>query len=710
MFTPAVVAATSTTLTTAANPAPFQETNLTATVSTASGTPTGTVTFYDGSTEIGSAPVGAGGKASLYVDTLLPGTHSLTATYGGDAADAPSTSAALSQQVGKAFPYLTSITRTAQPVAGGVRFTFTTNVGLVVFDVSPPPPTGTVIFYNGSTQIGSAPVSNRQATLTVTLPGPGGEQVTAVYSGDSNYSSATSPAPPTALANPGTSTAVTTSANPASPAYGTQFVATVQTVTPITQSPYRPLTGAVSFYDGTTLLGSSNLVNSQATFNAASLAPGSHAITAVYGGDTSYDPSTSAVLSQGVTPVQTLAAVSVSTGSTAYGVPIMLSASLTHSLTGQNLGAPTGTITFYDGSTALDTETVNSPGIVSFSTSSLPAGSHAITAVYSGDPNYAKSTSAVSPVIVTPVATSLALSAPTGAVAAGQAVTLSAIVTPNPAVAQPPTGSVAFYYGTTLLGSAPLTGNTAVLTVSNMPAGSGGLAFSATYQGDGNFTASSSTSAQVISGPPSTLFLNQLYLDLLGRPVDAGGLAYWSGRLSLGVSRYTVALAIESSREFAVTTLANLSQSLSGQAPTAAMTNQAIALQASNQANPVALEAIVLNSLGFFQARAGVTPLGFVTAVSRAVTGLPPDPTMLPSLLALASQGKRSAVVSAVLSSASGLSAQVVNDYNRYLGRAPQAGDVAYFVAQLQSQVSPSVVIAQFVSSPEYYNKATLVA
>ena len=44
-----------------------------------------------------------------------------------------------------------------------------------------------------------------------------------------------------------------------------------------------------------------------------------------------------------------------------------------------------GTVTFMDGSTFLDTETVNENGVASFTTSSLPAGSLAITATYSGN-------------------------------------------------------------------------------------------------------------------------------------------------------------------------------------------------------------------------------------------------------------------------------------------------------------------------------------
>lgn len=56
---------------------------LTAAVSAASGTPTGTVTFLEGRTVLGVATVGGGG-ASISVSTLGVGSHTITASYGGD--------------------------------------------------------------------------------------------------------------------------------------------------------------------------------------------------------------------------------------------------------------------------------------------------------------------------------------------------------------------------------------------------------------------------------------------------------------------------------------------------------------------------------------------------------------------------------------------------------------------------------------------------
>ena len=85
---PATMTSTTTHLTSSLNPAPTgQSVTFSASVASVGGsTPTGTVTFTDGSATLGSATLGAGGTATLKTSALTPGTHSITATYGGDAA------------------------------------------------------------------------------------------------------------------------------------------------------------------------------------------------------------------------------------------------------------------------------------------------------------------------------------------------------------------------------------------------------------------------------------------------------------------------------------------------------------------------------------------------------------------------------------------------------------------------------------------------
>ena len=87
---------TTTTLNAAPNPSvPGQVVTCTATVTSASGTPTGTVTFRDGTTILGTGTLNGAGQASFTTGGLSLGTHAMTAEYGGSANFAPSASSAV---------------------------------------------------------------------------------------------------------------------------------------------------------------------------------------------------------------------------------------------------------------------------------------------------------------------------------------------------------------------------------------------------------------------------------------------------------------------------------------------------------------------------------------------------------------------------------------------------------------------------------------
>jgi streptogramin lyase len=96
---------TTTSLASSANPSVLgQGVTLTATVTANTpepNTPTGTVSFKDGSSVLGTGTLNGSGQATLTVSNLVVGAHTITATYGGDSNFVTSTSTPLSQQVGK---------------------------------------------------------------------------------------------------------------------------------------------------------------------------------------------------------------------------------------------------------------------------------------------------------------------------------------------------------------------------------------------------------------------------------------------------------------------------------------------------------------------------------------------------------------------------------------------------------------------------------
>jgi hypothetical protein len=138
-------------------------------------------------------------------------------------------------------------------------------------------------------------------------------------------------------------------------------------------------TGTVSFYDATggTTLGTKTLGSGKATLSTTFPSIGTHVITAIYKGSTSYTKSTSATTSVVITSATTAVAFSVSPASIPKGGGVALIAVVTP------LNS-TGTVTFYDKttSTTLGTATLSAQSVAALTTTKLAVGTHSIVAKY----------------------------------------------------------------------------------------------------------------------------------------------------------------------------------------------------------------------------------------------------------------------------------------------------------------------------------------
>ncbi len=136
-----------------------------------------------------------------------------------------------------------------------------------------------------------------------------------------------------------------------------------------------------------------NLVAGAATFDAGILPAGSYQITVVYSGAGFDLGGTSTPLTYTVNPDPTTTTLTSSPSVTAVGQSVTFTATVAANAPGS--GTPTGTVSFFDGSSLLDTVNLptGGPDEVSFTTSALSVGNHTITAVYSGDSNFVTSTS-----------------------------------------------------------------------------------------------------------------------------------------------------------------------------------------------------------------------------------------------------------------------------------------------------------------------------
>ncbi len=456
------------TLVSASNPSmQGQYLALTATVSPTSNATT-TVQFFDGTTLIGSSTVSNAPNpgTATYNAWLGAGHHSLTAVSNSNRDLNTASSPAIDQTVQ---------TNTVVNLQSPGPFIYGQPITLTA-SLSSPNATGTVQFSDGGTLLGTVTITNPPPSITASTLTGGPHTITAAYSGDGIFLPATGSLSITVNKAP-TTTNLTSSANPSNSGQSVTFTAAV--------SP-AAATGTVQFLDGTTVLGTAAISSGTATFIPSSLAAGGRSMTAVYSGDGNYATSTSAALTQ-VVKTGTATSVSSSANPSITGQSIILIATLSASAT-------TGTVQFSDGATVIGTVTV-SGGSATLSTSALTAGSHTLTASYSGDTYYSASSSSLTQTVK--AQTSTALSSSSTTLMAGRAVTFTASVTP--AVA---TGTVQFLDSATVLGTSPVSGGSATLSVSTLSVGAHSL--TAVYSGDANDTGSTSTAVSVTVSKAAT--------------------------------------------------------------------------------------------------------------------------------------------------------------------------------------------------------------
>ena len=287
---PFVGCPTQTSVTSSQNPSPgATSVTFTATVLGGVTTPTGTVTFKDGTTVLGSAPLNGGAQAVFSTSTLLPGTHSISAEYGGDGAHAASISSPLSQGV-QNFPSMTTLGSNQNPSAFGQPVTLTATVSGFAGVA-----TGAITFKEGTAVLGAVNLNvSGMASLILSTLAVGPHSIIAEYSGDGTYSASVSLPLVQTVNLAASAVAVSSNHNPSTQGDSINFTATVSAVAPGSGIP----TGSVSFFNGSVPLGSVPLTSGSAMLSIGTLKGGAHNITAVYSGDASFNGATSAVLSQ----------------------------------------------------------------------------------------------------------------------------------------------------------------------------------------------------------------------------------------------------------------------------------------------------------------------------------------------------------------------------------------------------------------------------
>jgi large repetitive protein len=485
---------------------------------------TGTVDFVDGingpNIPLGTAPL-INGLASITTSVLTAGTHEIYATYSGDA---NYISAATPSLLVVKAPSTTGLAATPAAPVYGQAVQLTASV--------PSAATGSVQFLDGATVLGTVAVNSGTAVLSVPSLSAGAHSLAATYGGDTTYAGSTSSGVAVTVAKATPSITVSSSMNPAPSGQAVTFTFTLSSAS---------ATGGVQLQDRDTVLAELSAGNNTAT---VTLAVGQHSIVAVYIGDANFMGAQSVPLIQLIT-TSTSTTVSASPSSGTFGQPVQLTATVTPAPAG-------GSVQFLDGGTVLGSATLQS-GAALLNVSAFSVGAHSITAVYSGDgAGYLGSTSAVFTETVSKVVTTATVAASPNPATAGQAVTLSAAVSPATA-----TGTLQFIDGVTSLGTVAVSNGTATLSISTLSAGSHSL--TVIYSGDATNSPSTSaaftetvnkaaTAASLAASPNPATTGQSVTLTAAVSPATATGtLQFFDGATSLGaiaVSNGTATLSI----------------------------------------------------------------------------------------------------------------------------------------------------------------------
>ncbi|HWJ09833.1 MAG TPA: Ig-like domain-containing protein [Nocardioides sp.] len=450
-----------------------------------------TVTFALSGGATTTATTNAAGVAATALPVAGPPRGAtLTASYDGSATLEPaSTTAAFT--VGAIS---TSTTVEADPAV--VTFGDPVRFHATVAPTHGGDPAGTVRFRVDGSDFGPAvPLTDGEATSpALSTLGLGDHTVVAAYNGTSDHAASTSAAVTFRVREPLKPTTTTSSVDPANAVTG-QAVTLGATVAAATGTP----TGEVVFTVGSDEVARAAVgPDGAASATVTDLPVGSNAVVATYAGDDVFGPSSASPRTVTVTKAAVAVALTATDSSTVTGEAVGLTATVTAQAPGG--GTPDGTVQLLVDGNPVGAPVALTNGSATFAPlTSLSAGSHTLAASYAGSSGYLSGADQVEQE-VTKADTTVALVASPSPSLQDQEVRLTATVVAVSPGSGSASGTVTFLAGDDPIGSAPLSGGTATLDVSDLAPGS--YLLSARYAGDDDYRASTSApvSHTVIEG------------------------------------------------------------------------------------------------------------------------------------------------------------------------------------------------------------------
>jgi len=262
-----------------------------------------------------------------------------------------------------------------------VKFTATVTAGSGT-------PKGLVIFFDGSTALGSATLASGSASISVSVLAVGSHSISAVYQGSIKFNSSMSAPVQQVVNGATTSTSLAPSRNPMLVTASVTYTATV------TSQYGGTVTGAVTFFDSGAPFATVNVLGNQASYRKKYNSIGVHSITATYSGDANNGGSASGTLTEYVQATTNTALTTSGTPSHS-GQPVTFTATVTS----KHGAVPNGELVkFYDSSKLLGSVAL-AGGTAAFTTSTLSVATHTIKAKYAGDTFFTKSTGKVTQIV-----------------------------------------------------------------------------------------------------------------------------------------------------------------------------------------------------------------------------------------------------------------------------------------------------------------------
>jgi len=469
------------TLVSSPNPSVFgQVVTFTVEVSSASGTPTGKVLLFEGPTKLGSATV-SHGNTLIAVSSFAAGLNSIIAQYQGSLEYAPSASSPLNQVVSIATT-TTALASSRNPAPAGQTVTYTAAVTSQYGGAT----TGTVTFQDAGAAVATVPLTGNQAAYSPVAT-RGTHAITAMYSGDANNIGSTSPTLVERVTGLVSKTVLATSGSPSLVNQPVIFTATVTS----TQGTI-PNGELVTFYDGTTAIGTGVTASGVATFTTPSLTVKTHTIKATYAGDDTFESGTGSV-EQVVDKYPATTVLSSSLNPSNYGQAVTLTATVTSTGPYQ----PTGEVTFKNGSATLAGGVLlKADGVATLITAKIPVGANTLTATYNGDAFNGKSVSAAITQTVSQASVSMVLTSTPNPSTFGKSVKFTATLTSNGSL---PAGQpVTFSYNGATLGTANVNSK-GVATFSTITLPRGSDVVTAAYAGSVDYSSASANLTQIVN-------------------------------------------------------------------------------------------------------------------------------------------------------------------------------------------------------------------